>query len=142
MIATGSMTVVFTSLRPMLCTKNLQGTIDFYTKQLGFELVGFSSADGFASLRRDVIELMVALPNVHLPFEAPAFTGSLYFNVSDVASLWASVKDGAQVVYPLEDFFYGMREFAIYDNNGYMLKFGQPLGAHDGSSDRERRQSG
>ena len=24
---------------------------------------------------------------------------------------------------------YGMREFAIYDNNGYVLQFGQPLPA-------------
>jgi uncharacterized glyoxalase superfamily protein PhnB len=121
------MPVVFTSLRPMLRTKDLQGTIDFYTRQLGFELVGFSSADGWASLRRDVIELMVASPNAHRPFDMPAFTGSLYFNVSDAASLWASLKDIAQVVYPLEDFDYGMREFAINDNNGYLLQFGQPL---------------
>jgi uncharacterized glyoxalase superfamily protein PhnB len=121
------MAVVFTSLRPMLRTKDLRGTIDFYTRQLGFEVVGFSSEDGWASLRRDGIELMVASPNAHMPFDAPAFTGSLYFNVSDAASLWASVKDAAHVVYPLEDFFYGMREFAINDNNGYVLQFGQPL---------------
>jgi hypothetical protein len=27
----------------------------------------------------------------------------------------------------MEDFHYGMREFAIFDNNGYLLQFGQPL---------------
>jgi hypothetical protein len=27
----------------------------------------------------------------------------------------------------MEDFAYGMREFAIYDNNGYMLQFGAPV---------------
>ena len=47
--------------------------------------------------------------------------------MSDAASLWASLKDIARVVYPLEDFGYGMREFAINDNNGYLLQFGQPL---------------
>ena len=47
--------------------------------------------------------------------------------MSDAASLWASLKDIARVVYPLEDFDYGMREFAINDNNGYLLQFGQPL---------------
>ena len=26
----------------------------------------------------------------------------------------------------MEEFHYGMREFAIYDNNGYMLQFGTP----------------
>lgn len=29
--------------------------------------------------------------------------------------------------YPVEDFGYGMREFAIYDNNGYLLQFGQEI---------------
>jgi hypothetical protein len=29
--------------------------------------------------------------------------------------------------YPLETFEYGLREFAIYDNNGYMLQFGTPV---------------
>jgi len=53
-----------------------------------------------------------------MPFDAPAFTGS---------ELWNSLKDVVKVCYPMEDFFYGMREFAIYDNNGYMLQFGSPL---------------
>jgi hypothetical protein len=32
-----------------------------------------------------------------------------------------------RIFYPLEDFDYGMREFAIYDNNGCLLQFGQDL---------------
>jgi hypothetical protein len=43
-----------------------------------------------------------------------------------VAALWAEVKDVAKIAYPLEVFDYGMSEFAIYDNNGYMLQFGAP----------------
>ena len=38
---------------------------------------------------------------------------------------WELLKDKAEVVYPIEDFEYGMREFAIKDCNGYMLQFGQ-----------------
>jgi uncharacterized glyoxalase superfamily protein PhnB len=37
------------------------------------------------------------------------------------------LKDSTTVVYPLEDFDYGMREFAIRDNNGYVLQFGQEI---------------
>ena len=36
-------------------------------------------------------------------------------------------QDKARVVYPIENFFYGMREFAIRDNNGYILQFGQEI---------------
>ena len=117
----------FQSLRPMLRTKDLQGTIRFYTEVLGFVCEGWSPPDGWASLSRDAVELMVATPNEHLPFDTAVFTGSFYFNVDDVALLWASVKDRAKVAYPMEDFHYGMREFAIYDNNGYMLQFGSPI---------------
>ena len=41
---------------------------------------------------------------------------------------WQRVRERARVCYPLEDFDYGMREFAIYDNNGYLLQFGEPIG--------------
>jgi uncharacterized glyoxalase superfamily protein PhnB len=111
----------------MLRTKQLKATIEFYTTQLGFTCDGFSEADGWASLSRDAVELMVATPNVHVPFDTPVFTGSFYFNVDDVDALWAAVKDRARIGYPMEDFPYGMREFAIYDNNGYLLQFGTPL---------------
>ena len=38
--------------------------------------------------------------------------------------------DRVRICYPIETFDYGMREFAIYDdNNGYVLQFGRPLPA-------------
>jgi uncharacterized glyoxalase superfamily protein PhnB len=111
----------------MLRTKDLKGTIAFYRKSLGFTCDALSEADGWALLSRDAVELMVAAPNAHVPFEAPVFTGSFYFNVDDVDALWTALKDRVKIAYPMEDFPYGMREFAIYDNNGYMLQFGAPL---------------
>ena len=117
----------FICLRPMLRTKDFEGTIAFYVERLGFTCDGRSDADGWASLRRDSVRLMVATPNAHRPFDTPAFTGSLYFDVDDARALWDTVKDRAPVCYPIEDFFYGVREFAIFDNNGYLLQFGQPL---------------
>jgi len=37
------------------------------------------------------------------------------------------LKDKVEVCYGIENFHYGMREFAIYDNNGYLLQFGQDV---------------
>ena len=119
--------VTFQSIRPMLRTKDLHATVRFWTDRLGFTCEALSEEDGWASLSRDGVGVMVATPNGHKPFSAPAFTGSLYFNVDDAAALWASLRDDAEIAYPIEDFAYGMREFAIYDNNGYMLQFGTPL---------------
>ena len=41
--------------------------------------------------------------------------------------LWEQLQATATICYPLEDFAYGMREFAIYDNNGYILQFGEVI---------------
>ena len=121
------MSVSFQSLRPMLRTKDLHGTVKFWTECLGFSCQGVSEADGWASLCRDRVSVMIATPNAHVAFETPAFTGSFYFEVDNVTALWADLKDRVAIAYPMEDFEYGMREFAIYDNNGYMLQFGTPV---------------
>ena len=63
---------------------------------------------------------MLAGPNPHEGDKAPAFTGSLYFHTDDVEGLWQRLKDKARICYPIENFKYAMREFAIYDNNGYL----------------------
>lgn len=113
------------SLVPMLWTKNMDASIAFYRDLLGFECV--NRIEGWATLRNHDVELMLSLPNAHEPFDKIGFTGSFYFHPDDVAELWRAVKDRATIVYPLEDFEYGMREFAIRDNNGYILQFGQEI---------------
>jgi uncharacterized glyoxalase superfamily protein PhnB len=113
----------------MLRTWDLRASITFYTEVLGFECQGLSEEQGWASLRRDGVAIMLACPNQHEGDTAPAFTGSLYFHTDDVDGLWQRLKYRVRVCYPIENFEYGMREFAIYDNNGYLLQFGQPLPA-------------
>ena len=71
---------------------------------------------------------MFSSPTKHEGDIAPSFTGSLYFRISDVDALWLRRKNEARVCYALETFPYGMREFAIYDNNGYLLQFGEAVG--------------
>ena len=43
--------------------------------------------------------------------------------------MWTKVRDKTRICYGIENFDYGMREFAIDDNNGYMLQFGQEIKA-------------
>lgn len=113
------------SVRPVLSVNSIDDTILFYRDLLGFECV--NRMDGWAALRRDDVEIMISLPNAHEPFDKPTLTGSLYFNAIDVDDLWEKIKDQANVVYPLKNFYYGMREFAIRDNNDYILQFGQEI---------------
>lgn len=118
-----------TDLRPMLYTADFDATVAFYVDTLGFTLDERNDEWAWASLSRDHVALMVSKPNAHVPFEKATFTGSFYLNVDDVDAQWDALKDKTNVCYALDTFEYGMREFAIYDNNGYLLQFGQPT--HD-----------
>lgn len=111
---------------PVLWVSDIAQTITFYRDVLGFGCV--NQMEGWACLGKDGVELMLSLPNQHESFEKLQFTGSLYFQTDDVDELWALVKDKAQIVYPIENFHYGMREFAIRDNTGYILQFGTRIG--------------
>jgi uncharacterized glyoxalase superfamily protein PhnB len=62
--------------------------------------------------------MMISLPNEHLQFDKPTFTGSFYITTNSVDELWLQLKGMVKVSYPIESFDYGMREFAIFDNNG------------------------
>lgn len=114
------------ALAPMLRTPDVPASVAFYRDILGFACDSGGS-DGWATLRRDGVEIMLASPHPHEGNGVPAFTGSLYLRTDDVDGWWNRLKDAARVCYPVENFRYGMREFAVYDNNGYLLQFGQPL---------------
>lgn len=118
----------FNALRPILWTEKLEETIGFYTQTLGFTIVEQNNEWSWASLFKDGIEIMLSRPNEHIPFEKPFFTGSFYFDTDNVDQLWEQLKLKARICYEIENFPWEMREFAIYDNNGYILQFGQQLG--------------
>ena len=113
----------------MLRTPDLGRAIAFYVERLGFSLQRRSDADGWASLQRDGIELMFSTHNAHAGDTAPAFTGSLYFRLDDadaVDRLWASLQGKVRTCYPPDTFLYCMREFGLFDDDGYLLQFGAP----------------
>jgi len=60
-------------------------------------------------------------------YSGPHFTGSFYINTNDVDAWWDKLKQTDYIYYGIENFEYGMREFAIKDCNGYILQFGQDL---------------
>ena len=110
---------------PMLTVEALEPSIAFYCETLGFECL--ASTGYWACLGSNGVEVMLALPNAHLPFDKPLMTGSLYFNTDDVDGWWERLKEKCPVEYPIENFDYGMREFAVRDNSGYLLQFGQRI---------------
>jgi len=121
------MSFKITMLTPMLETKDLKGTIKFYTDTLGFTCNNFLEEWGWAHLSKDSISIMFMTPNEHRNIPEPVMSGSLYLLPDDVDKAWNELKDKCKICFPIQDFEYGMREFSIYDNNGYELQFGQEI---------------
>jgi uncharacterized glyoxalase superfamily protein PhnB len=111
----------------MLATTDMKGTAAFYINTLRFEIGNANENISWMHLHKGTINIMFRLPNEHEGFEKPTLTGSLYFYTDEVDELWEELKDTALIYYGIEDFDYGMREFAIKDNNGYVLQFGREI---------------
>ena len=119
--------MTYQKITPMLTTVDIDGTVEFYTKILDFKCDSYDPDPAWATLSRDTVSLMFHEPNAHIPFEKAEFTGSLYIYIDDVETVWTEIKESVEICYPLAEFDYGMKEFGFYDNNGYLLKFGQAL---------------
>lgn len=72
-------------------------------------------------------EIAFNLPNDHSEFEKPILTGSIYMHVENIDEFWEKLKDKVEIIYEIENFDYGMREFGIRDCNGYILNLGENL---------------
>jgi uncharacterized glyoxalase superfamily protein PhnB len=118
-------------LIPLLYTKDVEGTMLFYKTYFGFECNNYNAGIGWTSLSNGNIEIMLSKPNAHLLFDKPIFTGSFYCRLDDVDALWNKLKHQVRVCYPIDNFDYGMREFAVYDNNNYLLQFGSEIKTSD-----------
>jgi uncharacterized glyoxalase superfamily protein PhnB len=111
----------------MLWVNNVKETIDWYVNTLGFELKNYVEEWQWGEICKDDVNIMFAKPDEETHFEKPQFTGSLYMNTEDVDGWWEKLKDSPYVLYPINNFDYGMREFGIKDINGYILQFGQVI---------------
>ncbi len=138
---------------PMLTSRDVRKSLDFYTKILGFSLEECwpdASHPMWASLSLDRQPLMVGCPPQEEMCAAKDLTEDrrrwwkdlkddfathasgvgvyLYFTVPDVDGLHASIieKGGSPATSP-ENQFYGLREFGIIDPDGYRLVFYTPI---------------
>jgi len=118
-------------LTPNLVVRDVERSIRFYCDVLDFEVdkhVPEQSPFVFASVRGGGIELFL---NQHetVVEEYPAFkdvpiggTFTLYLVMQGVDGLHDEIKQkGIPIVMPIETKFYGVREFAIADPDGYLI---------------------
>ncbi len=113
---------------PTLPSRSLPATVAFY-RQLGFEGDVHPASDAYAIMTRGDLELhFFAHPDL-VPEDS--FAGC-YLRVSNVEAFYAACqavnlpKQGVPRIDPLSTKPWGMREFAIVDPDGNLLRIGQP----------------
>jgi len=109
---------------PVLASLDIDKTVAFYKEKLGFDKLGYQDQN-YAVIARDQVVLHFWKCNdpIH-----PQNT-SCYIDVVEIDRLYEELKPKG-VIHPngpLKDQEYGMREFAVLDLDGNLIKFGQPL---------------
>lgn len=112
---------------PILPCRSVSATVAFY-KRLGFEGDAHESNSEYAILQRGAIELHFFTHKELIPAESSA---SCYIRVLDVESIYRSFlliqlpRTGIPRMDTLENKPWGLREFAIIDLDGNLLRIGQ-----------------
>jgi uncharacterized glyoxalase superfamily protein PhnB len=125
-------------MTPVLFVEAVEPSLPFWIA-LGFRKVAeVPEGDriGFAMLEQDGVEVMLQSFD-SLRKDAPAAVAKgarpevgLYVEVADVEAARARL-GGAEVVIPLRDAFYGMREIGVRTPSGHLLTLAQRLPAKD-----------
>ena len=124
----------FKKLTPNLLVASVERSLAFYVDTLGFArgmTVPEASPFAFASVTGGEVEIFFNDAATAVK-EYPAFagkpigaTGTLYIEVEGVDALHDRLKSNVKIVMPIATQFYGMREFAIADPDGYVITFAE-----------------
>ena len=115
---------------PTLPSRSIDATVEFY-KQLGFEGGKHEFNSSYAIMLRDSVEIHFFRHEELIP-EQSAF--GCYIRVQDVDSIYTAFgasqlpKSGIPRMDSLQDKPWGLREFAVVDPDGNLLRIGQLLG--------------
>ena len=126
----------FESPSPNLIASDVNKTVDYYVKTLGFSLIASVPEKGvynWAMLMRDGITMMFQslsslkedLPE--LKISSKGSPGTFYIKVKGLDSLYETLKGKAEITVDMRTTFYGAREFAVKDLDGYYLMFAEDV---------------
>lgn len=120
----------FEAVAPCFPVRDIGSTISWYEK-LAFVADPFPQQEPyvFCILRRNEIEIMLQrIEGYRKPDIYEQRTDGVwdaYIRIQGIKEFFESVKDKVEVIQPLRQQPYGMWEFEIRDNNGYVLVFGE-----------------
>jgi uncharacterized glyoxalase superfamily protein PhnB len=111
----------FTRAAPVLAALEIEMTVLFYEQRLGFPRV-LVAGDAYAIVRRDGVDIHFW----NCPDKYIAENTSCYIFVENVDLVFQEYQArGVSIAGALETKPWGVREFAILDSNGNLLKIGE-----------------
>jgi uncharacterized glyoxalase superfamily protein PhnB len=124
----------FKKLTPNLLVASVERSLAFYVETLGFArgmTVPDASPFVFAAVTSGDVEIFFNDAAAAVK-EYPAFagkpigaTGTMFIELEGVDALHERIKSSVTITMPLVTQFYGMREFAILDPDGYVITFAE-----------------
>jgi lactoylglutathione lyase len=127
----------FQKLTPNLVVRDVAASIKFYESVLGFKTaftVPEQAPFVFASVTNGSVEIFfndqkaVAEDYPALGADPLGGTLTLFIEVEGIQEVLAAVqKSGAKITMPLKDQFYGMREFAFQDPEGWVITIAERI---------------
>ena len=121
---------------------NLEKSLEFYTKFIGFDIVYTRDEDKFAFLQMDNVQIMIQeieLKNNKWQVDTlkyPLGNGiNFQIDVTNIDEIYNNLKDNKYTVFvEMEEHWYrkdnilmGCKEFLVQDPNGYLLRFSEDL---------------
>jgi len=128
------MSLTATKITPNLIVSSVEKSLAFYTEALGFSrgmTVPERSPFVFASVTSGPVEIFLNDRST-VTKESPQMAGlsfgggnTMFVEVEEIDALYDRVKPATNVVMPIVTQWYGMREFAVTDPDGYVITFAQ-----------------
>ncbi|EJU03189.1 Glyoxalase/Bleomycin resistance protein/Dihydroxybiphenyl dioxygenase [Dacryopinax primogenitus] len=110
-----------------LFVRDLPTSLAFYNS-LGFTLVAQRGSFAELSWESHLLFLDASHPSLNLPPQTYHPQANVRVMVPDVDAAWERAKElGARVLSPIEDRYYGLRDFTILDPDGFGVRFGTRL---------------
>jgi lactoylglutathione lyase len=126
-----------TKLTPNLIVSNVERSLAFYEDVLGFTrgmTVPEQSPFVFASVTSGPVEIFLN-DRTTVTKESPQMAGlafgggnTMFIEVAGVDDVHEQIRSRVKVIMPLVTQWYGLREFAIEDPDGYVITFAERVG--------------
>ncbi|MGH9565901.1 MAG: VOC family protein, partial [Candidatus Angelobacter sp.] len=127
----------FSKITPNLMVADMEASLRFYRDVLGCKVsqsVPENPPFVFAWMKRDDVDVFLnqrQTPQTgqHDPLAGRPIGGtlSMYVPVEGIADLLKNIEqNGVKIAIPLHQEFYGMKEFAVFDPDGYLIIFAEP----------------